>query len=331
MSDTPPRTQATAAELRALLRHRLLGAALLAGDGLEIGALHYPQALPPDARADYLDVETAAAARARFPELNGESLVEPRWLGDIVRAALPALTGRRFDFVIMNHVLEHVANPIQALANVWAGINEDGLLAFSVPDKQFTFDRSRPLTTFTHLLAEYYGGVTAVDAQHYVELLESALPDVFADRDRFRAALQQATQRREHAHVWDSHSFRAFWQSCVRLLGFDAHIVFESTAVTNRFEYFAVVRRSRSTEPREQDAMRLLNAVHATRPDLEQALPASARTHAHDLLRWATTAGATIDSDAQVLRPFQTHYHRLLQRNHSARPENGSSAWRAHR
>lgn len=330
MSDTPVRTQATAAELRTLLRHRLLGAALLAGDGLEIGAFHYPLALPPGARADYLDVETTAAARARFPELNGEELVEPRWLGDIVSATIPALTGRRFDFVVMNHVLEHVANPIQALANVWAGINEDGLLAISVPDKHFTFDRSRPLTTFRHLVAEYYGNVTAVDPQHYVELLESATPDVFNDQARFLAALQQAAQRREHAHVWDSPSFRAFWQSTVRLLEIEAHVVFESTADVNRFEYFAVIRRSINSEPREADALRLLNAVHATRPDLEQALPAAARTHAHDLLRWATTAGASIDSDAEVLRPFQTHYHRLLQRSDSTRSENGS-AWRAHR
>lgn len=316
-----------------LLRHRLLGASMLTGYGLEIGAFHYPLALPPEARADYLDVETSASARARFPELHDETLAEPRWIGDIVRAPIPELTGRRFDFIVMNHVLEHVANPIQAVANVWAGLNEDGLLALSVPDKHFTFDRNRSLTSFEHLLAEYYGGVTTVDEHHYVELLESAAPEVFKDRARFLTALEAAAQRREHAHVWDSDSFRDFWHGCVRLFALDAHVLFESTAATNRFEYFAVVRKSVSTETREDDALRLLRAVHRTRPDLEQALPASARTHERDLLQWATTAGSTIDSDADALRPFQTHYHRLLQGYGAPAPHpgNGSPAWRARR
>lgn len=304
--------RATPAELRRLLRHRAVGAALLSGEGLEIGALHYPLALNGSATVDYLDVASVRTLRRLFPELDGEPLVEPNWIGDVVRQTVPAITGRCFDFIVMNHVLEHVANPIQVLANVWEGLLDGGLLTLSVPDKHFTFDRARRLTTFEHLLSEFFQGVTTVDASHYVELLEDLRPDVFADSERFGAALAQAVERREHAHVWESDSFRAFWERSVTLLRLDAKIVYESAGWSNRFEYFAVIRRARCERASEDPTLRVLAALYRARTDLQQAFPASEPGLARRLLIWATTSGATIDSDAGTLRAFQDYYRRVI-------------------
>src|SRR5258706_15829758 len=82
---------ATRDAVRQLLRHREQGAALLAGCGLEIGALHYPLALPRGCTVDHLDVEDADTLRARFPELADEQLVVPRYRGDVVRDTVPAI------------------------------------------------------------------------------------------------------------------------------------------------------------------------------------------------------------------------------------------------
>ena len=309
---TPAGRRATPAELRRLLRHRAVGAALLCGEGLEIGALHYPLAVSGRATVDYLDVESAPTMRRLFPELDGEPLIEPRWIGDVVRQTVPVITGRRFDFIVMNHVLEHVANPIQVLANVWEGLLDGGLLALSVPDKHFTFDRARRLTSFEHLLAEFFQGVTTVDASHYVDLLEDVRPEVFADRERFGAALAQAAERREHAHVWDSDSFPAFWERSVKLLRLDAELVYESNGWSNRFEYFAVVRRARHQRASEDPTLLVLAALYRSRTDLQQAFPASEPALARRLLVWATTSGATIDSDAGALQAFQDYYRRVV-------------------
>src|SRR4030095_5924215 len=103
-----------------------VGARMLHGEGLEIGALHYPLVVPAGCRVEYLDVEDEATLRAHFPELARERLVAVHHVGDVVRTALPRLTGRRYDFVVANHVLEHVANPIQALENLWAGLRDGG-------------------------------------------------------------------------------------------------------------------------------------------------------------------------------------------------------------
>jgi hypothetical protein len=304
--------ETTAEEVRRRLHHRAVGARILRGDGLEIGALHYPLPVPPSCRVEYLDVEDEATLRARFPELERERLVAIHHTGDIVRATVPALTGRRYDFVALNHVLEHLANPIQAFANAWAGVRDGGHLVVSVPDKSCTYDRPRALTAFEHCLGDYYRGVTEVDADHYVEFLAATSPEAWSDRDAFARALARAAARREHAHVWDSTSFRAFLDRTVALLGLHADVVFESTAATNRFEYFAVLGRAGRPKDVDERAFEVLCEVYRGRTDLADAMPAAAPRFAERLLRWAVTSGATIDSAAPLLRPFQAVYRRWL-------------------
>jgi SAM-dependent methyltransferase len=314
MTAAPPERVATPAELRRLLRHRTVGAGWVAGRGLEIGALHYPFAVPAGCTVEYLDVEDGASLRDVFPELPGAAIVGPTHRGDVVRATVPAITGRRFDFVVMNHVLEHVANPIQAIANVWAGVVGGGHLVLAVPDKRHTFDRDRALTSWEHLLAEYVHGVTDVDAAHYADFVAATTPEAIGDPARWDEALARARRRREHAHVWDSTSFRAFWDRTAALLGLDARVVYESTATANRFEYFVVIRRAGGHVARGDEALRVLAAVYEARTDLRDAFPPSAPESPVRLVQWATTAGATVDSDAPALVPFQARYRGLLAR-----------------
>ena len=302
----------TPEEIRQQLRHRDVGATMLKGHGIEIGALHFPQHVPGARVIDYLDIDDVPTLRGRFPELGDERLVPPRWLGDVVRDPIPVITGRRFDFVVMNHVLEHVANPIQAISNVWQGIVDGGHLMLSIPDKRFTYDHGRSLTSFDHLLDEYADGVSSVAPDHFLELVSTTDPDALEEPYGLCAALEMARDRREHVHVWDTESFRTFWQRTAHLLGLKAELLFESTGDVNFFEYFAIVGRSDRAEAREEDAIRMLAGVWRRRLDLQEAFPATQRPLAPGLLSWATTSGATHDSDAASLRPFQLHYHRLL-------------------
>jgi hypothetical protein len=299
-------------EVHHLLRHRDVGVTMLAGRGVEIGALNWPQWLPRTCAVDYLDVADVPTLRGRFPELGGDSLVSPRWLGDVVRESIPAITRCRFNFVVMNHVLEHVVNPIQVISNVWQGIVDGGHLVLSIPDMRFTYDRGRSLTSFDHLLDEYVQGATSVAPDHFLELVGTTDPEALEEPYGFCAALEMARDRHEHAHVWDSESFRDFWWRTVHLLGLRAELLFESTGDANSFEYFAVIGRSDHADAREGDALRMLGGVWRRRLDLQQAFPVTQRPMAQGLLAWATTSGATHDSDAAALRPFQLHYHRLL-------------------
>ena len=62
------------------------------------------------------------------------------------------LSDNTFDFVILNHVIEHVANPINAIKEIFRVTR--GLVVISAPDKHFTFDKQRQLTPFDHLMTE---------------------------------------------------------------------------------------------------------------------------------------------------------------------------------
>src|SRR5690349_17845560 len=79
----------------------------LKGSGLEIGALHNPMPIDRNqASVRYVDVMSLEEQRRHYPELANYPLVTP----DIVSAAdaLPMVDAGSQDFIIANHLLEHV-------------------------------------------------------------------------------------------------------------------------------------------------------------------------------------------------------------------------------
>ncbi len=223
--------------------HRERGAKLLSGRGLEIGAMHQPSKVPAHCSVEYLDVASAEVLGASFRELDGQEITRPHYLGDIGRRSVLDITNRTFSFIIMNHVLEHVANPVQVIENVWEAIEENGCLVLSVPDKHFSFDRSRPLTSYEHLLAHYFLEVTEACDDHYADFLAHVHPEVLTSKNAFLDALRSVRERREHVHVWTSTSIREQLLRILGLLKMRASFLFESTASDNGFEYFAVLSK----------------------------------------------------------------------------------------
>lgn len=58
----------------------------------------------------------------------------------------------KFDIVIANHIIEHVPDTINWLQNISSILNEDGFLFLAIPDKNYTFDKLRSLTTLARLI-----------------------------------------------------------------------------------------------------------------------------------------------------------------------------------
>ena len=130
------------------LDHRQAGYAMLSGQGLEVGALNEPAALPPTATARYFDAIDESQAAALFPELAKEKLVKVSFIGDLDQGGLRQFADDSFDFVVANHVLEHLANPVRAVRDVFRVCRHGGKVVIAVPDRDFTFDRGRDLTTW---------------------------------------------------------------------------------------------------------------------------------------------------------------------------------------
>jgi SAM-dependent methyltransferase len=118
---------------------------------LEIGAMDSPTF--PDRDAKYLDWfsrEELQAAIAGNPNRLPERVVAPDYVVKEKRFA--AQVGERFDAVIANHVIEHIADPIAWLEEVGKLVTDEGSLFLTVPDRRFTFDYVRPVSTAPQLM-----------------------------------------------------------------------------------------------------------------------------------------------------------------------------------
>lgn len=162
--------------------------------------------------------------------------------------ALTAFADASQDFVILNHVIEHVANPIRVIVECFRVLRDGGKLVMSAPDMRFSFDRNRALTTPEHVWAEYEAGVTTVTDEHYADFLNIVHADLakHATQEEFERGLAEARDRREHAHVWNSETFRALLQTVVQRQHIEAHMLAESMGDDNANEYFSMWQKGPS-------------------------------------------------------------------------------------
>jgi SAM-dependent methyltransferase len=182
----------------------------LRGEGIEIGALNRPLRVPRGATVKYVDRSPVAALRTEYQELGADRLVEADIIDDGER--LTTIGDRSLDFVIANHFVEHCQDPIGALANMLRVLKEGGVLYLAVPDKRYSPDRDRPVTSNEHLLRDHREGPLWSRRQHFEEWVR------LWDHERQRDA--DAVDRRVHElmeadysihyHVWTAAAFMSF-------------------------------------------------------------------------------------------------------------------------
>lgn len=120
-----------------------------------------------------------------------------------------------FDFVISSNCLEHIANPLKALEEWIRVIKDEGLLLLVLPKKEFCFDWKRPITKFSHLLADYQNNTTESDLTHLDEILD--LHDLTMDKpagslEAFKArSLKNIENRALHHHIFDTELLREIY------------------------------------------------------------------------------------------------------------------------
>ena len=95
--------------------------------------------------------EICAAAAEKARAIHGVEILH----GDLLRSDLPV--AQQYDIVVLNHVLEHLVNPLDYLTRIRELLSPDGLLVFEIP-QQFVnpidliyraVGIRRPLNTYT--------------------------------------------------------------------------------------------------------------------------------------------------------------------------------------
>ena len=198
----------TLSRIRALSsRKSRLARKYLRGSGLEIGALHSPTQVRRGVAVQYVDRLSGQELAAHYPELDSSTFVAVDVVDDA--ETLESVGDDSQDFVIASHVLEHCEDPIGALENWLRVVRVGGYVLLAVPNRDRSFDRSRSVTTWEHLLRDHEGGPEGSRSQHYLEW--ATLVEGKAGDDARRQAMALEESRYSiHFHVWDWPGFRSF-------------------------------------------------------------------------------------------------------------------------
>jgi SAM-dependent methyltransferase len=148
--------------------------------------------------------------------------------------ALDGIADGSYDVVLSSHTLEHVANPLRALAEWRRVVGNDGHVVLVVPHLEHTIDHRRPVTTLEHLESDFARSVAEDDDTHVREFLD--LSDLTRDPERLsrqafeRRTLAYAENRAIHHHVFDTELLvrlldRADWQFVAVETALPFHIV----------------------------------------------------------------------------------------------------------
>ena len=222
------------------MKHRESCYALLHGDGIEIGALHEPAPLPPACCVRYIDALTREEAIALFPEIDHARLVTPEVICNLDRDRLPS-TDDSLDFVVLSHVIEHVANPVRVIGEVFRVLRPGGRALIAAPDKRYTFDRTREITPVAALLDDFRQKRTEVPDERYLDFLRGAGAHVFDEPpEHLPGHIARARSRREHCSVWDSAAFREFLAAALKATHTHATALREHLGDETQLEYCGV-------------------------------------------------------------------------------------------
>jgi SAM-dependent methyltransferase len=189
------------------IRRRLAGR-VIAGQGLEIGALHSPFPVPSAATVRYVDRLTTDQLRDEYPELAGQPLVDVDVVDDGER--LTSIPGQSQDFVIASHFLEHCEDPIGTLEAHLRALRPGGTLLLALPDRRSGVDSRREATTLEHLIADHEQGPQRSRAQHYrdwARLVDLPLGNITVDQVEAHAAALQQRHYSIHFHCWTEAEF----------------------------------------------------------------------------------------------------------------------------
>jgi SAM-dependent methyltransferase len=182
----------------------------LHGHGVEFGPGTHPLPLGPFATSiRYCDAHDRAGFTALFPNLADEVSQFPDPIDfrlQFDREPFVDVVGRgSLDFVVANHLLEHLIDPIRFLEQCYAVLAPGGLLFLGLPDKRRTFDRDRQRTPLADLITRYQAGeLEASDERilEFVNTVERPNSPVRIDDPGIREYLALQRRRSVHLNVW---------------------------------------------------------------------------------------------------------------------------------
>jgi hypothetical protein len=242
-------------DLRFILSYRFLR-----GEGLEIGALHFPLPVAPGVSVKYYDYRTREENIRRFPELDPAKIVHTDYVGEGEKLELIAPAS--LDFLIANHMVEHCQDVIGTLKLFFSKLRPEGVLFISLPDLRYTFDYRRAPTPYEHLERDYREGPAVSLYSHYRDVLASWTPSQVREvRELNDGSIEPLEEPAFHEKIRGKHvdwHFHTWTQLEIVELFVELRrrhdIAFEIESMgRNGIEFIAVLRKT-AVESRDRNA-----------------------------------------------------------------------------
>ncbi|MEO8346469.1 MAG: methyltransferase domain-containing protein [Betaproteobacteria bacterium] len=169
-----------------ILTNRAFYSHYLTGSGIEIGALNYPLPfLHARAATRFVDYLSTEELTERYPSLTGIVQTDIVTSGD----QLDEVPDGSVDYIIANHVIEHLVDPIRGLATWHRKLAPSGVLFMAYPLAQYCPDKARPITSVAHMVDEFQRGVRAPNDEHQLAFILAWNPGYFPDPAGMQAIL----------------------------------------------------------------------------------------------------------------------------------------------
>jgi SAM-dependent methyltransferase len=175
-----------------------VGQRYIRGRGVEFGALHTPLPVPHGVSVRYADLASADILRTAYADVG--PIRAPDMFSDLEH--LTGIEDESQDFIIANHVLEHVEDPLRALGSIARVLRTTGVAFLALPDKRFTFDRDREITSLGHLIKDRDEGPDGSLAAHYDEWCR-CIDHLAGEAHKQKIAVMLQERSNIHFHVWD--------------------------------------------------------------------------------------------------------------------------------
>lgn len=135
------------------------------GRGLELGPLYSPVVTKDEARIFYIDHMSTEDLRKKYKghPFSVDEIVPVDYV--VGGTNLKKLLGnKKFDYVIAAHVIEHIPDVVSWLKDVASVLNKGGILSLVIPDKRYSFDISRNVSSPSDVIGSYLDKLTKANS-----------------------------------------------------------------------------------------------------------------------------------------------------------------------
>jgi 2-polyprenyl-3-methyl-5-hydroxy-6-metoxy-1,4-benzoquinol methylase len=239
------------------------------GIGLEFGPLNKPLISKSDGEVRYVDVKSSDEMRAFIPESNAYKPsefvnIDYVWNGGRFRDVVgPNI---EFDYSIASHVIEHTPNMFGWLDDISSVLKEGGIVSLAIPDKRYTFDVTRPVTSPAIFIDNWIRGETVPRPMHIFDhysqaakvsrieharlwcraINPSTIPKYNDAATAFDICIQATSDGSYtdcHAYVFTPESFRVALETAINLNILDLEIVKIYETAFLSIEFIVILRK----------------------------------------------------------------------------------------